>query len=171
MAHKSVSLPEFCTRCLFFPSTPAAARTTILAGGQLISTEILLDKMAQRCYFIFSFFCCVGRVSMRTIDWWVRSNIFPHIRDHTKRLEVWPKNRRLESVHVGDILWINRQLYRQVLAIRFYNSFATAVEREDFCKIWPLARSREELCQLWRSIYPKRAEKKGVLVFELGKID
>lgn len=108
---------------------------------------------------------------MRTIDWWVKGEIFPYIRDEAKKLDVWPSDDKTRQVRVGDILWVNQQVHRQVRAIRFYDSFATAVAREDFRKIWPPARSREELYRLWRSIYPERAEKRGVFVFELSRVD
>lgn len=107
---------------------------------------------------------------MRTIEWWVKGKVFPYIRDEVKTLDVWPLDDKTRQVEIGDILWVNRRVSRQVVAIRFYDSFATAVAREDFRKIWPPARSREELCQLWRMIYPFRAEKHGIFVFELGRV-
>lgn len=107
---------------------------------------------------------------MREIEWWVKPEVFPYIRDYIKTLEVWPNNPKTSRVQVGDRLWINRQLFRDVIAVRLYDSFATAVNREDFRKVWPPAVSREALCALWRGVYPARAERNGVLVFQLGPV-
>lgn len=108
---------------------------------------------------------------MRTIDWWVKGEALTYIRDEVKSLDVWPNSDKTRQVRVGDILLVNQRVKRKVRAIRFYDSFATAVVREDFHKIWPPARSRDELCQLWRCIYPVRAERRGVFVFELTRVD
>lgn len=109
---------------------------------------------------------------MAEIDWWVKGKtVLPFIRNGSKSLEVRPNWGKASRVRVGDILLINDEVRRRIVAIRHYPNIALLLEREDFHQIWPPAQSRVEVFQLWRSLYTEQDERKGVLVFQLEQVD
>lgn len=100
--------------------------------------------------------------------WLVKKIVLPLFRQG-KDLEVRCRNGYLKKIRPGDVLSINRELLREVVAIRSYPSLKAMLQAEDYRRIHPFARSSDELLALLQELYPPLVERLGIMVFELKK--
>ena len=101
--------------------------------------------------------------------WFVKKIVLP-LFGQGKDLEVRSRNGYSRKIRVGDVLSINRELLREVAAIRIYPNLSAMILREDYKRIHPGAQSSDELLILLRTLYPPSIEKLGIFVFELKRV-
>ncbi len=101
--------------------------------------------------------------------WFVKKAILPLFREG-KDLEVRSRNGYSRKIRVGDVLSINRELLREVVAIRAYPNLRAMLLVEDYRRIYPYACSSDELLNLLRTLYPPQIERSGIFVFELKRV-
>ena len=98
--------------------------------------------------------------------------ILPGIKSGKKQLEIRVCDEKRMRVQVGDVLifdFSDQEYHRVVTAIRQYESFMSMLANEDTARIMPGWTTPAILTGL-RSIYSKKKEALGVLVFELETI-
>ena len=96
---------------------------------------------------------------------WVKSHILP-LYDKGKDLEVRTGGRYINDIREQDVIVINGQIKRRVIAIRRYIDFDAMLTIEDSDRIYPKS-DKQTIKHGLERIYTRRSDDQGVVVFEL----
>lgn len=97
--------------------------------------------------------------------------ILPYILDGSKTIEIRTAAPRFTQIQAGDTLRFNDlpESIRRVMRIGRYDSFDELLSAEDPERIMPGMPVREIL-SLLNQFYDSRAQRRGILAFELGEV-
>lgn len=98
----------------------------------------------------------------------IKKIILPYIRDNSKTVEVRSSSSRTKNIKVGDSIifeFFDQHFFRQVVAIRKYNSFAELVKAEDSNKIMP-GWSKQEVLEGLIRLFQDRQANPPILAIE-----